>query len=595
MPLRVWAMLPDLNHGIRVQRQEPLPSYGRNIDEPRASVRSGPRRSTTLRKLTQPLRDLWFAAPLTRDVLTLLLGWVLLSAIENVRYPALEPKFWYLRPSVDATVLFATLAACGVWRWRVPRFVLAFVAFLFVFVRLFRVTDGVTLQMQQRGTNLFMDAQLFPGLVRLAYTTVPTEKLVLMTLAGLLVLTLVGWIVYRILSTSARLLRDQRRVLAFGLCVLAFALLGSTTGSARTAEWRKGAFAASVVPRLGSDFTSYWDAQSFPEQVQRQVAAQAKLQLGTKLLSELRGANVLLIFIESYGETALSFEQYREPVRRAHEQWESSLSPLGFHMASQVLESPTMGGYSWLAHITLATGIKVTDQVRFKRLHEMHPKTIVHYFAEAGYQSLLVQPATMTDPGALIYPFNQHRYSWEFGYRGRNFSWAPMPDQFVLDWIRRNEISKATAPLFVEYNLVSGHMPWNDQADLVADWDTIGDGSIFRDMKGVRFNTDWSNLRHAHTGYLTAMLYNLEVLRQYIEKFVRDDTLLIILGDHQPVGEVTGYTESRGAPIHIVSRNPRFVDKFVARGYQRGMRPKNLAPYPGMEQFMPQFIEDFSR
>jgi hypothetical protein len=264
-------------------------------------------------------------------------------------------------------------------------------------------------------------------------------------------------------------------------------------------------------------------------------------------------------------------------------------------MASEVLESPTVGGYSWLAHLTLATGIKVTDQVRFKRLHDMHPKTIVHYFAEAGYQSLLVQPATMTNPGALIYPFNQHRYSWEFGYRGRNFSWAPMPDQFVLDWIRRNEIAKATAPLFVEYNLVSGHMPWNDQADLVADWETIGDGSIFREMKGVRFNTDWSNLRHAHTAYLTAMLYNLEVLRQYIEKFVHDDTLLILLGDHQPVGEVTDYTESRGAPIHIVSRNPRFVDKFIARGYQRGMRPKNQAPYPGMELFMPQFIEDFSR
>lgn len=562
-------------------------------DAPRAPETAWRRRRP--RRISQPLRDLWFSSPLARDLVLLLSGWIALSVIENVRYPALEPAFWYFRPSVDATVLFIALAVCGMWRWPVPRIALGILAFLFTFVRLFRVADGVTLRMQHRGTNVFIDAQLFPGLVRLAYTTVPIEKLLLMTAAGLIVLGLVGWVVYRILNQSARLLKDQRRVLAFGTCVLAFAVLGSRAGSARTRDWQSGAFAASVVPRLGSDFTSYWDARSFPEQVQRQVAAQAHLHSGTQILSELRGANVLLIFVESYGETVLSYDHYREPTLRAYERWESSLSPLGFNIASHVLESPTVGGYSWLAHLTLATGIKVTDQVRYKRLYKMRPKTIVHYFREAGYQTLVVQPATMVDPGDIIYPFSQHRYSWEFGYRGRNFSWAPMPDQFVMDWIRRNEIDKTEAPLFVEYNLVSGHMPWNNQAPVVESWEEIGDGSMFRDMKGIRFNTDWSDLTHAHQAYLTAMLYDLEVLRQYITKFVRDDTLLIILGDHQPVGEVTGYTESRGAPIHIVSRNPRFTEKFVARGYNRGMRPENRPPYPGMELFMPQFIEDFSR
>ena len=574
------------------------------MDYPRASAFTAPsapaastaaRRRMTPGRFAQWLRGLWFSAPLARDVLILILGWLVLSAMENVRYPAIEPRFWYFTPSVDATVLFVMLAACGVWRWRVPRLALGVVAFLFVFVRLFRITDGVTLLMQHRGTNVFIDAQLFPGLVQLAYTTVPPEKLVMITTAGVLVLLVIGWIAYRILSVSARLLRDPRRVLAFGACVLGFAVFGSRTGSAQTRDWHSGAFASSVVPRLGNDFTSYWDARSFPEQVQRQVAAQAHLQVGGQLFSELRGADVLLIFVESYGETCLSFDQYVEPIRRAHEKWESTLTPLGFQMASHVLESPTMGGYSWLAHITLATGIKVTDQVRFKRLHDMHPKTIVHYFKEAGYQSLLVQPATMKNPGELIYPFTAHRYSWEFGYRGRNFSWAPMPDQFVMDWIRRNEIEKTDAPLFVEYNLVSGHMPWNHQAPIVEDWEKIGDGALYRAMKGINFNTDWSNLRHAHQAYLTAMLYDLEVLRQYIEKFVKDDTLLIILGDHQPVGEVTGFTESRGAPIHIVSKNPRFIEKFVARGYKRGMRAENRAPYPGMETFMPHFIEDFSR
>lgn len=533
----------------------------------------------------------------------LVLGWVALSAVVNSRYPAFEPRLWYLIPSLDVTVLFGLFAVLGLLGWRIPRLVFVLFAVLFAFVRLFRVADGITLSMQHRGTNVFIDGQLLPSLVKLASDTVPATKLLLITFAGAVVLLLVGWASYKVLRMAARLLCERRRAFSFGLVVMVFALVGSLTSTGRTATgawaevaaWRHGAFADSVVPRFGDDFTAYWEARAFPEQVRRQVAAQSKLDLGANLLSELHGANVLLIFIESYGETVLSLQQYKEPIKLAHEKWEATLVPQGFHIASTVMESPTVGGYSWLAHVTVATGLKVTDQSRFKRVHEIHPKTLVHYFVEAGYDTLLVQPATMTDPGPLLYPFKNHRYSWEFGYRGRNFSWAPMPDQFVLDFIRRHEIAKTNAPLFIEYNLVSGHMPWNDQPPYVEDWDSLGNGSQFRHSEGVRFETDWSNLRHAHPAYLRSMLYDLEVLRQYITRYVRDDTLMIILGDHQPVGDVTNKTASRGVPVHIISRNPRFVDKFIARGYTKGMRPKNVQPYRGMETFMSDFLQDFSR
>jgi hypothetical protein len=169
-----------------------------------------------------------------------------------------------------------------------------------------------------------------------------------------------------------------------------------------------------------------------------------------------------------------------------------------------------------------------------------------------------------------------------------------MPDQFTLDFVQRNEIASSKRPLFVEYNLASGHMPWNDQAPIV-DWNEIGNGKMFRNMPGIRFNTDWSKLDNANEAYLTSMLYDLEVLRQYVEGFIRDDTLLIFLGDHQPVGDVTNNSTSRGVPIHIVSRNPRFISKFVERGYTRGMLPKAEKPYAGMETFLEGFIQDFSR
>ena len=530
-----------------------------------------------------------------RDSLLLVFSWVLLSAILNARYPSWEPRFWYLAPSLDVTVILVSFVVLGGLGVRIPKAAMLALAFGFAFVRLFRVADGVTLRMQHRTTNVFIDGQLFPGLVQLAYTTVPTLKLVSMTLVGVMALLLVGWASYRMLRHSARLLAEPRRALVFcGLLGLLFAT-GPCTPERHVKDHYAGAFAASVLPRFGDDFITYWSARSFPEQVQRQMDARKPFEQGPGLLAELHGTNVLLIFIESYGETLLSLEPYTAPIDRAYKSWEATLGPAGFHMASAVLDSPTVGGYSWLAHLTLATGIRVTDQLRYKKLFRMRPKTIVHYFVDAGYQTLLVQPATMRDPGPICYPFHKHRYSWEFGYRGRNFSWAPMPDQFVLDFIHKNEISKTEGPLFVEYNLVSGHMPWNDQAQIVPDWNAIGDGSLFRTMEGARFDTDWSKLSHAHEAYLTAMLYDLEVLRQYIAYFVQDDTLLIILGDHQPVGEVTGNSDATGAPIHVVSRNPHFVDKFVKRGYARGMRPQSSPPHPGMETFLEGFISDFSR
>ncbi len=554
-------------------------------------------RSATLRKTRRFISTWWYRGPLARDVLLLVLGWLALSAIVDLRYPAPAPQLWYLAPSLDVTVILVSFAAIGALGFRVPRPLLVVLALLFTFIRLFRVTDGVTLRMQHRTANAFIDVRMFPGLVRLATTTIPPLKLALMTLAGVFVLLAVGWASYLMLRMSARLLTERRRRLVFGTVVALVAAtpLFISRRQPSSLYKYKGAFTASVVPRFADDFTTYWASLSFPDQVRAQVAAREKLTNSSGLLSELHGTNVLLIWIESYGETVLHLDEYRAPVNRAYKRWEATLEPQGFHIASTILESPTVGGYSWLAHTTFDTGIKVTNQAEFQKVEEMHPKTLVHSFVQAGYDTLLVQPATMRNPGPLIYPFKKHNYSWEFGYRGRNFSWAPMPDQFTLDFVYRNEIRGHEGPLYVEYNLASGHMPWNDQANIVPDWNSLGDGSIFRNMQGVRFNTDWSNLSHAQPAYLNSMLYCLEVLRQYIERFVQDDTLIIMLGDHQPVGDVTGHSKSRGVPIHVVSRNPVFVDKFVARGYANGMRPQNSPPYPGMEGFMEQFLADFSR
>ena len=69
---------------------------------------------------------------------------------------------------------------------------------------------------------------------------------------------------------------------------------------------------------------------------------------------------------------------------------------------------------------------------------------------------------------------------------------------------------------------------------------------------------------------------------------------MIVLGDHQPSAEVTNDSPSYGVPIHVISRDRSFIQRFVAAGYVPGMRARSGHPPPPMESFLPQLLEMFS-
>lgn len=524
------------------------------------------------------------------------LSWMTLNVMFNLRAPTHEPPAWYLLPSLDVAVLLGLFALAGLLKVRVHRLaVYACVGFA-LFARIYRVSDGIVGRMYNRDVNAFVDIPMLPELGRLMVGTLPVSQLVLAVVLIVAGLTLLAWINYRALSFAANHLRVHRNRVGFASVVALFAVASVLPIRMPRPELFDGAFAASLVPRLARDYGAYQRSSEFAESIEEKVQAnRQRFASGAWNLRGLNGSNVYLLFFESYGETLVTRDVYKPTVFEQYARMERALGSKGFSFASTIYDSPTVGGYSWFAHSTLATGIKVTDQRQFLALKRAHPPTLVHAFKNAGYMTTTVMPATMRPPrGPDLYDFETHFYSWEFGYRGVNFSWAPMPDQFALDFVRRNHIDKLDRPLFLEYGMVSSHAPWNDQAPLIPDWDQIGDGSIYRTLEHVRYPTTWDNLEQAQGPYLRSVLYVLEVLLRYIYAYVNDDSLFIVVGDHQPVGEITAHTESRGAIMHVISRNPTFTDKFVRHGFARGMRPKSPTPRLGMEAFLPMFMEEFS-
>jgi hypothetical protein len=145
------------------------------------------------------------------------------------------------------------------------------------------------------------------------------------------------------------------------------------------------------------------------------------------------------------------------------------------------------------------------------------------------------------------------------------------------------------------YALVSSHAPWDVQPPLLADWSQLGDGSTFAVRPPVRFPVNWSSLHQASAAYLHSIAYDLQVLADYLTRFDLGDALVILLGDHQPVADVTRSSPSQAVPIHIISRQAALVDAFRARGYSPGMRPAISDSPPGMETFLADLLTTLSR
>jgi hypothetical protein len=309
----------------------------------------------------------------------------------------------------------------------------------------------------------------------------------------------------------------------------------------------------------------------------------------------LGGANVQVFLIESYGQTTVDNERYRAIIAPAYAQYSADLEIRGFHIASSILDSPTYGGGSWLAHATLGTGVDTNDQFRYRVVTEAHPTTLAKLFHQAGYKTILAGPATTRPwPEGDFYGFDAKYYSWNFDYKGPRYSWALMPDQFVVDFIRRAESLETKRQQFVQYALVSSHAPWNEQPPFINNDKIIGDGSVFQTRPIRRFPTDWTNMQHAGEAYMSSICYDLEVIRRYVARHVRDDSLVIILGDHQPNGDVTGQSAAHGVPVHVLSRKAALIDAFFARDYVPGMTPDPARPHRKMADFFPEFAADFS-
>jgi hypothetical protein len=315
-----------------------------------------------------------------------------------------------------------------------------------------------------------------------------------------------------------------------------------------------------------------------------------------RMLTGLRGKDVVFSFVESYGRSALEDPEQAAIVGPALATGASELSAAGFAAKSGFLRSSTFGGYSWLAHSTFQSGLLINGQQRYRNLVTTDRLTLTNSFRRAGWNTVAVEPDnTYAWPEGAFYGYNDVYDSRTVGYAGPHFGWSTMPDQFTLSAFQRLVYAKPHGPTMAEVTLTSSHTPWAPIPQLV-DWNTIGDGAaVYGPMaeSGRSPESVWKKATDVRAEYAKSIAYSVGSLVQWAAEYGDKNLVLVFLGDHQAASIVSGDNATHDVPITIVAKDPAVLTKMASWGWQDGLRPNPQAPVLPMESFRDKFLGTF--
>jgi hypothetical protein len=317
----------------------------------------------------------------------------------------------------------------------------------------------------------------------------------------------------------------------------------------------------------------------------------------SELLTGLRGKDVLIVFVESYGEVAVNGPAEFAGVSSTLDRVAGRLGAAGYSSRSAWLDSPTFGGTSWLAHSTLQSGVWVDSQRRYDQLVATDRLTLSGAFRRAGWRTVSDVPSDRRDwPEARsFYHYDQVYDARNVGYAGPTFGYATMPDQYTLKAFADRELTGGKRPpVMAEIDLVTSHLPWAPLPRLV-DWGSMGDGSAFgpiREQATTRAQV-WRDPASVRAAYAQSISYSLESLLTFVQEVGDDNLVLVLLGDHQPSTVVSGSQAGHRVPITLVAHDPAVTQQIAAWDWQEGMRPGPGAPVWPMDAFRDRVLTTF--
>lgn len=542
-------------------------------------------------------------------------------------WPAVE---WRLAPELaPAVALIAIWALVG---RRVPRrleAVLAVVGTLWVVLHYIDVTVPAVLG---RRINLYWDVPHLGAVLRMGGSAGATTRVLLVLAGGVLVLSIVYLIVRRCIDVLARGAEGRP---GRGL-MLAFAGVTLVSWLAQAVGGRPPAqlFAAPVSAMVVEQYRLLSTALS-------RTAGAERLGPGPTFagtLAGLRGADVLIVFAEAYGAVTLDRPEIARALDGHRARLAAAIAASGRQVVSARLVSPTFGGASWLAHAGLLSGLDMRAPADYQLLLTTDRPTLVRHFAENGYRTVGWLPGIQLPwPEGAFYGFDRYADAGRIGYGGRPFGFWRIPDQASMALIHAqefggdflttddanigsgagatagtagdadrtgNEASPGPRPpieggavrpsRLIVFATVTTHAPFRALPPYSDDWVSLLGPEAFsaEEVQAAEaVPTSWSNPLPA---YIASMRYQFDWLADYLARHAPADLVTIVIGDHQPIGTVSGPDQPWEVPVHVITDNPALLERFESAGFVAGLHPP-ADPLGPTHALTPILIDAFDR
>ncbi|MEQ1759719.1 MAG: sulfatase-like hydrolase/transferase [Vicinamibacterales bacterium] len=482
--------------------------------------------------------------------------------------------------SVELGVCLLAFAALAAWRGRVARSLVTGLAIFGVVLVLGRYAVVTSPALFGRDVNLYWDLRFVPDvaamLARPASWMLTIAVVATVLVIPYLIYTLLRWALGIVAAASAP---PGTRRIVFGVGIVLVGLFSLERSLEPDDEW------------IGYHDNRLFQTADFPPPVSltyanqfrvlfKQLSGEAANLVGPgpsldASLAAVRDTDVFVFFVESYGAIAYDRPEFNTALEASRKQFAADIASSGRSVVSAFVESPTFGGGSWLAHISLLTGIEVRDEDTNQVLLTQKRDSLVTTFSRRGFRTVAMMPGLQRDwPEGGFYGFDDIYGERRLDYKGPQFGWWVVPDQFSLLQLDTFEFDKTNRPpTFAFMAGVSTHTPFSPTAPYQPDWPVLYTKQPYPGPaidEAYEYQPDWLNLGPS---YVRAMQYVYASLGGYVKRRPDRDFVMIVLGDHQPPALVTGQGAPWDVPVHVIASRPEVLASFEASGFKPGVDP----------------------
>jgi len=490
-------------------------------------------------------------------------------------------------PVIIAALVLVGSGLAGKWLRALLTFAITAIAVL-------KLADFGTFVAFNRGFNLLVDSHLVSAAWVLAQGSFGGLLSGLAVAAAMAAVILVAAGLWWATGVWTRAAPERRSRLAAG--VLLFPALA--LAMAEIAQARRMVTLPAVVSEMipGAAFTARVGLERVQQirdtradrAVFRAAATNDPMDGVAPLFDGLGARDLIIVYVESYGRSSFENPLYAPTHTGTLRGIETDLHARGLAMRSAWATAPMVGGQSWLAHGSVASGLWLDTQGRYRALLASPRRTLFHYAREAGRRTVAIMPAHVFPwPEGGFFGFDAIYNAADLGYKGNRFNWVTMPDQFTLHAFDRLERqlpqgAPGRAPLVAQVALVSSHAPWVPIPPVI-DWDAIGDGRVFNQWadSGDPPEVVWRDHDYVRDQFRLAIDYSLQTLGAWAALHADDPPLIVMLGDHEPARFVSG-VDGFDVPLHVIGP-AELVDRFSPLGWAEGMIPHADLPAVRMD------------